>query len=174
MNLRRCTWVHFWSAIYCWAWSLQLRVVCIPSETLLETTEFSSPRDFSTGDTFWVRDGLCVHFSSALVPQLVQLPADLWAHWLSVITLIQRALFTWCPPCPLALILFLPFFPMGFPEPWRPRFDIDFPFMTESSKDSCALHNVLQLMIVFAPLNCSTFSKDGWARHWSISIEECR
>lgn len=31
-KLKRYQWVHFLLAIYCWAWSLPLREVCLPSE----------------------------------------------------------------------------------------------------------------------------------------------
>jgi hypothetical protein len=41
-NPQRCHWIHAALAIYCWACVLPLRVVCNPSETLLERNNFYS------------------------------------------------------------------------------------------------------------------------------------
>jgi hypothetical protein len=73
-NLQRCRWVDFVLAIYCWVWGQPLRVVCIPSETLLlERTNFYL---WAIEDGFWVRDiCLCLLFST-LGLHLVQTHAD--------------------------------------------------------------------------------------------------
>lgn len=63
-NLQRCPWVPFPQAIDCLACSLPLKVVCFPSETPVEKTQFS----FASG--YWLEIaselgmGLCLFFLS--------------------------------------------------------------------------------------------------------------
>lgn len=57
-NLQKHHGVHFLLAIYCWASGLPLRVVCIPSEILLEKTNFSFASGYWVGIAAWSGTGL--------------------------------------------------------------------------------------------------------------------
>lgn len=65
-------WANFVLAICCWAWSLPLSVVGMPSETPMETANFF----FMTYYLLTISSGsgmeACVHFYSVLEPHLTQ------------------------------------------------------------------------------------------------------
>lgn len=97
-------WVGFMLTIYCWAQGLPHTVVCISSETPLEKTNFPFVNGFQlkTASVLGIRT--CVYFPSQYLDSRAQTCAC--RHSLCEVTrqacCIQKALFSWCPPSPLA------------------------------------------------------------------------
>lgn len=86
-HLWRWHWVCYVLAIYGWAQGLSLRVVRIPSETPLETADFSSVRDYQPDISFKVRDRTYDHSSQWQNPirhrskwTLCMFPHSEWVH----------------------------------------------------------------------------------------------
>lgn len=109
---QRCHWIHFLLDIHYWECSLPLRVLCLPSESLLEKTNFL----LASGYQLEIASGL-----GWSVCPLLLLALGLWhlvqthagpSHAASV-SEWQSCWFRepWCfggSPSPLALLLFLP------------------------------------------------------------------
>lgn len=60
-NLQGC-WTSFLLTIYCWAHSLHLRVVCLPSETPLDKTKVAFPSGYQLETASGLGIRTCVHF----------------------------------------------------------------------------------------------------------------
>lgn len=108
-------------------WDLPLRVVCIPSETLLGRTIFS----FTSGYPLEIASmlGMGAVSSTSLtagIPSdtvLVHAPAVLWVHMCVSSAVFRRpCLFPWCPSSPVAcMILTFPFLFIRVPGALRGR-----------------------------------------------------
>ena len=62
----------YFLAIYCWAYSLPLRVVCFPSEMPLEETKFSFASGYQLEMTSQLGMGMCPLLLSAMGRHLLQ------------------------------------------------------------------------------------------------------
>ena len=105
--------VNFVLAIYCWAWSLPLRVICTPSETPLEKTKFSFVSNCQLEMASGLGMGALVNLPlSALGHHLTWTCAGC-VHAATVSEFTQASVllyvkdFLWYQPSPLALTLIL-------------------------------------------------------------------
>lgn len=63
-NLQKYNPVHFVLATYCWARELPLNLVCIPTETLLENTNFSFMNGYQLEIDSGLKMEICVYYPS--------------------------------------------------------------------------------------------------------------
>lgn len=89
-------------AIYCWTYSLSLRVVCFPDETPLEKIKFSFEDGYQLEISSGLGMGTCAHFFQLKEPICYRL---LWNFFISVSVSPHVLHFCWLiDPCVLVVL----------------------------------------------------------------------
>lgn len=173
---KTCDWIHFGLVIYCLARDLLLSEVCIPSETSLKKTEFSSVNSYQLEISSRLGIATCVHFSSQ---HWDTIGLNLCSHCVccysffeftcASVLCIWKALLTQPLPSPLAFLIFLPPLLQSFLSP------VGRDLIETFQIGLCVsyyLHSVhLWSLCFFSFIAKGNFSDDGWGRHGSMSID---
>lgn len=178
VNLHKCHRTCFVLAIYCWVWGLALRVVCIPSKTLLDQTKFSCVSSYqlqiASGLWVWARVYSAVTAGTPSDLDLCRPCACCHSVWVHMcILLCRKVFFPWCFPSPLTLKIFLPLVQGSLSPEERELMETPHLGLSVSrSLTVCTLSRFVDLYLVSSTAR-ERFSDGGGARHWSMGIAEC-
>lgn len=180
-DFQRCRWVCFVFVIYCWVWGLPLRMVCTPSNTPLEKTNYSFARDYQLEIDSRLGMGSCVHFFFQCQDPIWYRSVQPWAHCHISVSSHMHCYAVFRRPClfdilcPLWLLEYfcLLFFRLPRAPEGRDLMKTFHLGLLVSMSLTLFILSSCGSLFLFSSTVRRSFLNDAWARHWSTSIGEC-